>query len=68
MKVSIVIPYYNGEQWVGKCLDSLLMQDLKTDEYEIIVVDDGSTHSIESLMSYVNDYGTRSMLRRGTTD
>jgi glycosyltransferase involved in cell wall biosynthesis len=56
MKVSIVIPYYNGEQWVGKCLDSLLMQDLKTDEYEIIVVDDGSTHSIESLMSYVNDY------------
>lgn len=56
LKVSIVIPYYNGEQWVGKCLDSLLMQDLKTDEYEIIVVDDGSTHSIESLMSYVNDY------------
>ena len=56
MKVSIVIPYYNGELWVGKCLDSLLMQDLKTDEYEIIVVDDGSTHSIESLMSYVNDY------------
>jgi len=34
LKVSIVIPYYNGEKWVGKCLDSLLMQDLQTDEYE----------------------------------
>ena len=56
MKLSIIIPYYNGEQWVCKCLDSLLAQDLQTDEYEIIVVDDGSTHSIETLMKYVNDY------------
>lgn len=56
MKLSIIIPYYNGEQWVSKCLDSLLRQDLRTDEYEIIVVDDGSTHSIEALMKYVNDY------------
>lgn len=56
MKLSIIIPYYNGEQWVGKCLDSLLKQDLKADEYEIIVVDDGSTHSIETLMEYVNEY------------
>lgn len=56
MKLSIVIPYYNGEQWICKCLDSLLNQDLQTDEYEIIVVDDGSTHSMETLMNYVNDY------------
>ena len=56
MKLSIIIPYYNGEQWVGKCLDSLLKQDFRADEYEIIVVDDGSTHSIEMLMKYVNDY------------
>lgn len=56
MKLSIIIPYYNGEQWVGKCLDSLLKQDFQAGEYEIIVVDDGSTHSIEALMKYVNDY------------
>lgn len=56
MKLSIIIPYYNGEKWIGKCLDSLLKQDLQTDEYEIIVVDDGSTHSIDTLMKYVNDY------------
>lgn len=56
MKLSIIIPYYNGEKWVGKCLDSLLRQDLQKDEYEIIVVDDGSTHSIQTLKGYVNDY------------
>ena len=56
MKLSVIIPYYNGEQWVSKCLESLLKQDLRADEYEIIVVDDGSTHSIETLMKYVNDY------------
>jgi len=56
MKLSIVIPYFNGEQWINKCLDSLLAQDLKPDDYEIIVIDDGSTHGIEALMKYVNDY------------
>ena len=55
MKLSIIIPYYNGEQWIGACLDSLLRQDLPADEYEIIVVDDGSSHSIITLMKYVND-------------
>ena len=56
MKLSIIIPYFNGEKWIAKCLDSLLNQDLNQDDYEIIVVDDGSTHSIETLMKYVNDY------------
>ena len=53
MKLSIIIPYYNGELWIGTCLDSLLRQDLSAEDYEIIVVDDGSTHSIELLMHYV---------------
>lgn len=53
MKLSIIIPYYNGERWIAKCLDSLLNQDLSSDDYEIIVVDDGSTHSIKMLKEYV---------------
>ena len=56
MKLSIIIPYYNGEAWIGKCLDSLLRQDLREDDYEILVVDDGSTRSIEMLKSYVEAY------------
>ena len=53
MKLSIIIPYYNGEQWIAKCLDSLLHQDLASDDYEIFIVDDGSTHGIETLKAYI---------------
>ena len=56
MKLSIIIPYYNGERWIATCLDSLLRQDLSPEDYEIIVVDDGSTHSIETLMTYVETH------------
>ena len=39
--VSVIVPVYNIEQYIGKCLDSIIGQTLK--EIEIIVVDDGST-------------------------
>lgn len=39
-KLSIIVPIYNVEQYLRKCVDSLLNQDM--DDYEIILVDDGS--------------------------
>lgn len=42
LKLSVIVPVYNVEQYLPKCLDSLLDQDLSRDEYEIILVDDGS--------------------------
>ena len=41
MKLSIIVPIYNVEQYLRKCVDSLLAQDIS--DYEIILVDDGST-------------------------
>ncbi len=41
--VSVVIPTYNAGPDLDRCLDSLFAQTLKPDEFEIIVVDDGST-------------------------
>lgn len=41
IKVSVVIPVYNTEKYVGECLDSLLAQTMP--EWEAICVDDGST-------------------------
>lgn len=41
-KLSIIIPVYNVEKYLNKCLKSCLTQDLRPEEYEIIAVNDGS--------------------------
>ena len=43
MLLSIIVPVYNVEKYFRKCVNSLLNQDLSLEEYEIILVDDGST-------------------------
>jgi cellulose synthase/poly-beta-1,6-N-acetylglucosamine synthase-like glycosyltransferase len=45
IKYSIVIPVYNGEKTLETCLIALENQTVSRNEYEIIVVDDGSTDS-----------------------
>lgn len=42
MKLSIVIPVYNVEKYIEKCLLSCIKQDISYEDYEIIVVNDGS--------------------------
>ena len=42
-KVTVVVAAFNQELFVGRCLRSLLHQSLNHSEYEIIVVNDGST-------------------------
>lgn len=41
IKVSVIVPVYNVQEYLGKCLSSLTAQTLK--DIEIICVDDGST-------------------------
>lgn len=42
IKLSIIVPIYGVEQYLRKCVDSLLNQDIPMSDYEIILVDDGS--------------------------
>ena len=42
MKLSVIVPIYKVEAYLRKCVDSLLNQDLPKEDYEIILVDDGS--------------------------
>ena len=41
--VSVIVAAYNQEKYIGRCLRSLLDQTLSKEDYEIIVVNDGST-------------------------
>ena len=41
--VSIIVPVHNQEKYIGRCLRSLLSQNFQRNEYQIIVIDDGST-------------------------
>lgn len=57
MKLSLVVPVYKVEQYLGKCVDSMLHQDLNEDEYEIILVDDGSPDGCGAICdSYASRY------------
>jgi glycosyltransferase involved in cell wall biosynthesis len=42
-KISVVIPTYNEERYIERCLKSLEHQTLRRDAFEIVVVDGGST-------------------------
>ncbi len=57
MKLSVVIPLYNKEKYIDRCLKSLLAQDVSQNEYEIIIVDDGSTDTGSLIgQSYAEKY------------
>jgi len=52
-KVSIIVPVYNVEKYIKKCIESLINQTLK--DIEIIFVDDGSTDNSRNVIESYND-------------
>ena len=48
IKVSIIVPAYNVEKYIEKCIESLINQTLK--EIEIIIVNDGSTDNTKKIL------------------
>lgn len=51
--ISIIVPVYNGEKTLNRCLDSILSQTYR--DFEVILVNDGSTDSsLEVCEAYVN--------------
>lgn len=43
MKLSLLIPVYNSEKFLAQCLESVCNQDLPSSDYEIIIINDGSS-------------------------
>ena len=56
--VSVVIPMYNAEKYIGECLDCFLMQTFQ--DFEVIVVNDCSTDNGRRVVeSYLEKFGGR---------
>ena len=53
MKVSVVIPAYNHEKFIGPAIDSVLNQTLQ--DFELIIVDDGSTDNTARVIKGYDD-------------
>ena len=43
MRASVIVPVYNAERTIGQCLDALTSQTIGRSDYQILLVDDGST-------------------------
>ncbi len=50
IQVSVVVAVYNGEKTINECLNALLNQNLPRDQYEVIVIDDGSTDGTRAIV------------------
>ena len=61
--VSVIIPMYNAEKFIGECLESILAQTFQ--DFEVIVVDDCSTDSsVKIIEQYIPSFGGRLKLSR----
>lgn len=41
--VSVIVPVFNHEKYIGRCIRSLMAQEYPREDFEIIVIDDGSS-------------------------
>lgn len=55
--LTYIIPLYNTEHYVLRCLHSIVNQQLWPDDYEVLVVDDGSTDGSRAVVeAFIQDY------------
>lgn len=50
MNVSVIVPAYNAQKTVGRCIEALLSQNYPRENYEVIVIDDGSADETASVV------------------
>lgn len=63
MDLSIIVPVYNVEKYVNRCLDSIVNQKF-LGKYEIIIVDDGSTdNSLLQIEGYIADCQSMTLIK-----
>lgn len=48
-KVSVIVPVYNSEKFISKCLESIIRQTYKN--IEILIINDGSSDESETIIN-----------------
>ena len=69
MKISVIVPIYNVEGYLNKCIESIINQSYK--DLEIILVDDGSTDNSSAIcdryaevdMRIINIHKSKKMIK-----
>jgi len=54
IKVSVIIPVYNEEKYIGRCIDSLLAQSFPLSMMEILIIDGGSNDDTKQIIESYN--------------
>ena len=54
-EISIIVPVYNTEKWLRRCVDSILAQTFK--DFELLLIDDGSTDNSGTICDSTFWYG-----------
>lgn len=61
--ISIIIPTYNVEKYINRCLDSIVSQTYGIDNFEIIILDDfSSDHTLDYLKTFESKYPNNTIL------
>lgn len=61
--ISIIIPSYNRSEFIRKILHCLGKQTLRPDQFEVIIVDDGSTDSTKQIVQKFNQWNSQIQIR-----
>ena len=57
IKITVLMPVYNGEKYLKEAIDSILSQSFK--DFELLIINDGSTDNTENLLKSYNDFRIR---------
>ena len=62
-RLSIIIPFFNVENYISDCLDSVFYQDVPFEDYEVICVNDGSPdRSREIVVDYMKRFNNLTLI------
>lgn len=63
IKVSVIVPVYNAERYLIKCINSIMNQSFN-EEYELILVNDGSEdHSEDIINKKIEEFGSDKIIK-----